>query len=148
MGQAVDQAQKQRELSKEALAADLERFEAKVRSELDVRARLRRDGLRLLALGGAAVVLVGGLLILRARLRRGSEEEPESPASLEDVAEELREIRRELEKQRKNSGASAQKLLVRGLAAAGSAGGTYFARQMLKRQQAARKQGDEQASAG
>ena len=44
MGEAVDQAQKQRELSKEALAADLDRLEAKVRSELDVRSRLRRDG--------------------------------------------------------------------------------------------------------
>ena len=134
MAQAVEQAQKQRELSKEALAADLERFEAKVRSELDVKARLRRDGLRIAAIGAAAILLVGGLVLLRARLRRG---EPEAdgadPASLEDLAVELREIRKELEKQRKG-GSGGQKLALRALTAAGSAGGTYVARQMLKRQ--------------
>lgn len=145
MAQAVEQAQTQRELSKEALAADLERFEAKVRSELDVKARLRRDGLRFAAIGAAALLLVGGLVLLRARLRGRDDADEADPATLEDLADELREIRKELEKQRKG-GSGAQKLLLRGLTAAGSAGGTYVARQMLRRQRGAQE--DEQARAG
>ncbi|MBV9099555.1 MAG: hypothetical protein JOZ46_12005 [Candidatus Dormibacteraeota bacterium] len=145
MAQAVEQAQKQRELSKEALAADLGRFEAKVRSELDVKARLRRDGLRIAAIAGGALLLVGGLIVLRARLRKRGEGDDEDPATIEDLAEELREIRKELEKQRKG-GSGAQKLLLRGLTAAGSAGGSYVARQMMKRRGA--EEESEQASAG
>jgi len=145
VAQAVEQAQKQRELSKEALAADLGRFEAKVRSELDVKARLRRDGLRIAAIAGGALLLVGGLIVLRARLRKRGEGDDEDPATIEDLAEELREIRKELEKQRKG-GSGAQKLLLRGLTAAGSAGGSYVARQMMKRRGA--EEESEQASAG
>ena len=145
MAQAVEQAQKQRELSKEALAADLGRFEAKVRSELDVKARLRRDGLRIAAIAGGALLLVGGLIVLRARLRKRGEGDDEDPATIEDLADELREIRKELEKQRKG-GSGAQKLLLRGLTAAGSAGGSYVARQMMKRRGA--EEESEQASAG
>ncbi len=138
MAQAVEQAQKQRDLSKEALVADLDRLEAKVRSELDVRARLRRDGARLLALGGAVVVVIGAIVVLRVRLGgRHEAEDRADPASLEDVAAELREIRRALDKQSKGkSGSLGQKALLRVLSAAGAAAGTFAARQVLARRPA------------
>ncbi|HWW09000.1 MAG TPA: hypothetical protein VNY76_02030 [Candidatus Acidoferrales bacterium] len=149
MGEAVDQAQKQRELSKEALAADLDRLEAKVRSELDVRSRLRRDGPRVLALAGAAILLVGAIVLLRSRLRRRPDVDEDPAISLEEVAAELREIRRTLERQGKGTSSSlAQKALLRGLSAAGAAGGTYFARRMLSRQPSAGDGGKAGASAG
>lgn len=149
MAQAVEQAQKQRELSKEALTSDLNRLEAKVRSELDVRSRLRRDGARLLALGGTAVVVVGVIVVMRARLRRhGDAVEADGAASLEDVAVELREIRRALEKQGKGGGSFAQKALFRAIAAAGAAGGTFAARQVLSRRAAEGGEGTRRASAG
>jgi hypothetical protein len=149
VGEAVDQAQKQRELSKEALAADLDRLEAKVRSELDVRSRLRRDGPRVLALAGAAILLVGAIVLLRSRLRRHADVEEDPVISLEEVAAELREIRRTLERQGKGTSSSlAQKALLRGLSAAGAAGGTYFARRMLSRQAWAGDGGKAGASAG
>ena len=148
MGEAVDQAQKQRELSKEALAADLDRLEAKVRSELDVRSRLRRDGPRVLALAGAAILLVGAIVLLRSRLRRHPDVEEDPAISLEEVAAELREIRRTLERQGKGTSSLAQKALLRGLSAAGAAGGTYFARRMLSRQPSAGDGGKAGASAG
>ena len=148
MGEAVDQAQKQRELSKEALAADLDRLEAKVRSELDVRSRLRRDGPRVLALAGAAILLVGAIVLLRARLRRHPDIDDEAAASLEEVAAELREIRQTLDRQSKGKSSLAQKALLRGLSAAGAAGGTYFARRMLARQPADGDGGKAGASAG
>ena len=148
MGEAVDQAQKQRELSKEALAADLDRLEAKVRSELDVRSRLRRDGPRVLALAGAAILLVGAIVLLRARLRQHPDIDDEAAVSLEEVAAELREIRQTLERQGKGKSSLAQKALLRGLSAAGAAGGTYFARRMLARQPSAGDEGKAGASAG
>jgi hypothetical protein len=134
VAQAVEEARKQRELSKEALAADLDRLEARVRAELDVRSRLRRDGPRLLALGAAAALLVGAILVLRTRLRRNDAGDDDPPASLDDVAAELREIKREIERQRKaSSGSLVTKLLLRGVSAAGAAGGTFVARRMLSR---------------
>jgi hypothetical protein len=148
VGEAVDQAQKQRELSKEALAADLDRLEAKVRSELDVRSRLRRDGPRVLALAGAAILLIGAIVLLRARLRRHPDIDDVAAVSLEEVAAELREIRRTLERQDKGKSSLAQKALLRGLSAAGAAGGTYFARRMLARQPAPGDGGKAGASAG
>ena len=132
MAEAVDQAQRQRELSKQALVADLDRFEAKVRSELDVRSRLRRDGVRILAVGGAAVVLVVGLVVLRARLRHDDEPAVEA-TSLEEVRAELREIRRTLEKQSKGQ-SMVQKVALRAVGAAGAAAGNLVARRMLARQ--------------
>ena len=139
MAQAVEQAQKQRELSKEALVADLDRLEARVRSELDVKARLRRDGLRVLAVAAGAAVLVGGIVLLRARLgRRKGDASSEGPTSFEEMAAELREIRKALEKQR--GGSFPQKAVLRLLTAAGSAAGSAAARQMLMRQAGAREE--------
>jgi hypothetical protein len=137
VGQAVDQAQRKRELSKEALASDLGRLETRVRAELDWRTRLRRDGPRIAALGGAAVLVVGGLLIIRSRLRRRDSDDHARPATLEDLAAELHDIRRALEKQNGKGEGIAQKALLRALSAAGSAGGTLVAKRMMARESAA-----------
>jgi len=148
VGQGVDEARTQRELSKAALAADLDRLEARVRAELDWRGRLRRDGPKLAALGAAAILLLGAVLVLRGRLRSDEPERPE-PSSLEDVAAELRDIRRALEKQNGTGGSVAQKALLRALSAAGTAGGTYLARRMVaQRRDAAPEEGAEAARAG
>src|ERR1700730_1656872 len=59
------------ELTRQALAEDVERFARRVRAELDWKARLRRDGPQIVAIAGViAVVLVAGLA-LRHRLRSG-----------------------------------------------------------------------------
>src|SRR5437588_645190 len=106
------------------------------------------------ALGGviavlaALLALLGTFLLLRGRLRR---EEPErgEPASLEEVAAELRDIRRALEKHNGTGGSVAQKALLRALSAAGTAGGTYLARRMVaQRRDAAPEEGAEAARAG
>ena len=51
----TDEAQRQRELSKQALATSAGRLEQRVRAELDWKARLRRDGPRYAAIAGGAV---------------------------------------------------------------------------------------------
>ena len=74
MVQAVDQAERERELTKQSLAGNLDRLEARVRYELDWKARLRRDGPRYVLIGGAVVVTAVGLLVLR-RVVRGDKAE-------------------------------------------------------------------------
>jgi hypothetical protein len=137
VGQAVDQARRKRELSKEALASNLGRLETRVRAELDWRTRLRRDGPRIAMLGGATVLVVGGLLLVRKRLRHRDDGARARPATLEDLAAELEEIRRTLEKHNGKGESVAQKALLRALSAAGSAGGTYVAKRMMARESAA-----------
>jgi hypothetical protein len=128
----VDQAQQQRDLTKRQLAADAARLEARVRAELDWRGRLKRDGPRLIALGAAAVVLVGALVVVRSRLRRRKAEEPAAAASLDALAAQLREIRVKLDKKEKSP--LWQQALLRGVTAAGAAGGTFAAKRMLEQQ--------------
>lgn len=148
MGQGVDQAQRQRELTKHALELDLNRLEARVRSELDWRNRLRREGPRLAAIGAAAIVVAGGVLILRRRLRPGREH-VEAPSTLEDLTAELHEIRKALEKQKNGKSSSlVQKALLRGVSAAGTAGGTLLARRMLQRQMGSPEEGPGTTRAG
>ena len=128
MGQAVDQARRQRELSKQALQADLGRLEARVRSELDVRQRLRRDAPRILAVAGGAVLLVGAIVLVRARLARRSRP-AEEPATLDDLVVELRRLRESMDK-KKESGLL-PKLALRAAGAAGAAGGSMMARRIV-----------------
>lgn len=146
MAQGVDEARKQRELTKSALAADLDRLEARVRADLDWRARLRRDGPRIAAVGAAAVIVVGGVLLLRRRFAHRPARHSD-PVSIDDLTAELREIRRQLEKNNGRSSSLVQKALLRGVSAAGSAGGTLLARRMLERQ-GAPEEGAEAARAG
>ena len=150
MGQGVDQAQRQRELTKHALELDLNRLEARVRSELDWRARLRREGPRLAAIGAVVVVVAGGILVLRRRLTHGESRTREAePTTLEDLTAELHQIRKALEKQKNGKSSSfVQKALLRGVSAAGTAGGTALARQMLARQTADPEERPETTRAG
>jgi len=140
----TDEAQRQRELSKQALAQSAGRLEQRVRYELDWKARLRRDGPRIAAIGGAAILLVGTLVIIRSRLRHPEAEAPAPPATLEDLAAELRALRKDFEKG-KDKSPIWQKALLRGVGAAGSAGGAYAAKRFTARQEAAAA-GDERRS--
>jgi hypothetical protein len=134
VAQGVDQARQQRELIKQQLAADAARVEARIRGELDWRARLRRDGPRLVALGAGAVILIGTIVLVRSRLRRDHDVEEAVPASLEEVAAELRAIRSRLGRRGGDASPVWQKALLRGVAAAGAAGGTYAAKRLIDQQ--------------
>ena len=140
MGQAVDQAKQERELTKRALASTLDRFEERVRSQLDWKARLRRDGIRYAVVGGGAAALVAGAVVLRLtilRPRRGiTEEVHRRIASIDEIAEELRDLRKQLKDNRnrpeKDTGPLWQKVMLRGAAAGGAAAGTFVARRYLE----------------
>ena len=136
MAPGTDEAQRQRELSKQALAQSAGRLEQRVRAELDWKARLRRDGPRIAAITGVAIVLVGTLVVVRRRLRHPEAEAEPAPATLEDLAAELRALRKEVEKG-KDKQPIWQKALLRGVGAAGAAGGGYVAKRFTERQEAA-----------
>ena len=121
-----------------------------MREELDVKARLRRDGLRILALGGGAVLVIGAILVLRARLGGGRTRKADEPVTYADLAAELQEIRKAIEKNTKKEkgGSMPQKLLLRAVGAAGAAAGSMAARQMLARQAAVRHEETTPARAG
>jgi hypothetical protein len=134
--QAVDQAERERELTKESLEGNLDRLEARVRYELDWKARLRRDGARYALIGGAVVVTAVGLLVLR-RVVRGDKAEVQSssPTTLEEMATELAAIRKKLDsaKLEADRGPIWQKLALQGVSAAAAAGGTFAARRLMAR---------------
>ena len=137
MGQGVDQARQQRELSKAALAGDLDRLEARVRSELDWRARLQKERGRLIGIGvGVGVVLAAAtaIFVLRRTVGRSQPSDEPQPMTLEQLGTELHELRRLVEKKNGSSGSLVQKAVLRGNTAAGNAGGTALAREVLKRQ--------------
>ena len=137
MGQGVDQARQQRELSKAALAGDLDRLEARVRSELDWRARLQKERGRLIGVGvavGVVVAAASAIFVLRRTVGRGKHGDEPQPITLEQLGTELHELRRLVEKKNGSSGSLVQKAVLRGVTAAGNAGGTALAREMLKRQ--------------
>ena len=150
MGQGVDEARQQRELSKAALASNLDRLEARVRSELDWRARLQRERGRLIGIGvGVGVVLIGATAILVLRRVIGGKKPAEEPRpiTLEELGTELHELRRLVQKKNGSSGSLVQKAVLRGVSAAGNAGGTALAREVLKRQ-VATPEGTETARGG
>ena len=137
MGQGVDQARQQRELSKAALAGDLDRLEARVRSELDWRARLQKERGRLIGIGvGVGVVLTAAtaIFVLRRTVGHSRPSDEPQPMTLEQLGTELHELRRLVEKKNGSSGSLVQKAVLRGVTAAGNAGGTALAREVLKRQ--------------
>jgi hypothetical protein len=131
----TDEAQRQRELTKQALAESAGKLEERVRAELDWKARLRRDGPRYAAIAGGAVLLIGTLVLIRSRLRGSKAEEEIAPTTLEDLAAELREIRKEIKKGGDKT-PLVQKVLLRGVGAAGAAGGAYVAKRITDRQEA------------
>jgi hypothetical protein len=131
----TDEAQRQRELTKQALAQSAGKLEQRVRAELDWKARLRRDGPRYAAIAGGAIVLIGTLVIVRSKLRRDKGEEAVAPTTLEDLAAELEKIRKEIKKGGDKTPIW-QKIVLRGVSAAGAAGGAYAAKQVVDRQEA------------
>ena len=135
MAPGTDEAQRQRELSKQALANSAGRLEDRVRAELDWKARLRRDGPRYAAIAGGAVVLIGTIVLIRSRLRRDKAEEETPPVTLDDLVAELQALRKEVKKGGDKTPIW-QKVVLRGVSAAGSAGGAYAAKRLVDRQEA------------
>jgi hypothetical protein len=138
VAQAVDQAQQQRDLTKEAIEADLDRLERRIRAELDWKARLRRDAPQIIAVVGGFLAIAAGALVLR-RVLRGSDddEDPEDVAavtavSLQDLALELRELREELARTRGPGRPLWQKLAVTAVSAAAAAGGRTAAKRLVE----------------
>ncbi|HEY6782255.1 MAG TPA: hypothetical protein VI296_03385, partial [Candidatus Dormibacteraeota bacterium] len=90
MAPGTDEAQRQRELTKQALAQSAGRLEQKVRAELDWKARLRRDAPRYAAIAGVAIVLVGTIVFVRSRLPGDvPEEEDTALVTLVDLVAEV-----------------------------------------------------------
>lgn len=103
MGEAVGEARRRVELTREAVEADLARLRARLRAELDWRSRLRRDGPQLLAaLGGVAVVGVAALSLRRAlsRSRDGDRLADLDRVDLRHLALEVQDLRRRVERSR------------------------------------------------
>jgi hypothetical protein len=137
MAQAVDEARQQRDVTKESLARNLELLETRVRTELDWKSRLRRDGAHYAVYGGVALAGVVGLFVLRKAVgRRGNEPETVQVTSLDDLVAELSALRGAVEKgdrrSRKDNAPVWQKLIVRGVAAAAAAGATAAVRQFME----------------
>jgi hypothetical protein len=133
VGEAVAEAQHARELSKQALEAQVDTLEAKVRHELDWKAKLRRHGPRYLVIGVVTASVVTGLIVLRVKFGRKEEKIQVKVGSMDDIARQLTEIRAELDKRKKESGPLWQKLALRVSTAAAAAGGTLVARQLMER---------------
>ncbi len=135
MAEAIAQAERERELTKRALESTIDRLEARVRAELDWKARLRRDGARYAVIGAAVLTVALTLLVLRARLRGKDDTPTRALNSMEDIAAELAEIRKRLEaaKVEPDSGPLWQKVALRGVSAAAAAGGTFAARRFMAR---------------
>ncbi len=134
MAQAIDQAERERELTKQSLAGNIDRLEARVRAELDWKARLRRDGVRYALVGVVVVAAAVGVFVLRRALSHDDEPAAPQPSSLEEMAAELAAIRKKLDSAKLEDGGPAwQKLAVRAATAAAGAGGTYAARRFMTR---------------
>ena len=106
-----------------------------MRAELDWKARLRRDAPRYAAIAGAAIVLVGTIVFVRSRLRGdAAEEEETAPATLDELVAELQSLRKEIKKGGDKTPVW-QKVVLRGVSAAASAGGAYAAKRLVDRQE-------------
>jgi hypothetical protein len=135
VAQAIDQAERERELTKQSLAGNIDRLEARVRAELDWKARLRRDGVRYALIGGAVVGAVVGVIVLRRVLSGDKEPSAAEPTTFQEMAAELAAIRKKLDaaKLEPDGGPVWQKLAVRAVSAGAAAGGTYAARRYMAR---------------
>ena len=132
MDQGLAEAERERELSKQALAERVSILGTRVRSQLDWRAKLRRNGGRYAVIGTVTVAIAVSVIVLRSRSRR-QESDQVTVTSLDDIAAQLQEIKDELAKRRKESGPLWQKLALRAAATAASAGGSMMARRAMER---------------
>ena len=80
-------------------------------------------------------MLIGTIVLVRSRLRRDTDEEETAPVTLEDLVAELQELRKEIKKGGDKTPIW-QKVVLRGVSAAGSAGGAYAAKRLVDRQEA------------
>ncbi|HEY6537504.1 MAG TPA: hypothetical protein VI138_00490 [Candidatus Dormibacteraeota bacterium] len=92
MGTSTEQARQAVVATRGRVEARADLLEARLRSELDPRQRLRRDGAKL-AVGAAAVALVGIVYVARSRRRS----RVGRPAEVDWIAEMPREWRERLE---------------------------------------------------
>lgn len=144
MGQAVDQARQERDLTRVALEADIDKLERRIRAELDWKARLRRDGPQIVAIAGGVLIVTVGVIVLRSRLGGKGKTvaaDPEPTPSVQELARQVRELREELHGKRKGgkSGEEGQslwlKLAIRGASTAAAAGASMAARRYAQRAQ-------------
>ena len=135
MVQAIDQAERERELTKQSLAGNIDRLEARVRAELDWKARLRRDGVRYALIGGVVVGAAVGAIVLRRVLSGDKEPQAPEPTTFQEMATELAAIRKKLDsaKLEADDGPVWRKLALRAVSAAAAAGGTLAARRFMAR---------------
>ena len=134
MATALDEAKRQRELTKESLSRNIDLFESRVRQELDWKARLRRDGARYAVYATVAVAGLAGLFMRRRAVTHGEEEVEEVP--VEDIATELANLRLAiagLEKNRKKDDSPVwQKIALRAATTAATAAGTAAAKKFFQ----------------
>jgi hypothetical protein len=146
VGQATDQARHQVELTRVALAADIDKLERRIRAELDWKARLRREGPQIAAIAGAVVVVAAGGYMLRRRFGRGGVAGAGAGAadagalSLEELTRELRALREELEGKRKSGTSDGSqplwmKVAIRAATAAAAGGASMAARRYARHAQ-------------
>lgn len=143
MAQAVDEAKRERELTKQSLSENLDRLEARVRHELDWKARLRRNGPRYAVIGGGVLVAVAGAVIARKTVLKPRRSPIDTlkahlpVTSLAQVAEELQALREQLgsgaKPRKKDAAPLPQRILLRAVTAAGAAAGTMAARHVMER---------------
>jgi hypothetical protein len=132
MGQGAAEAERERELSKRALATRVSALGSRVRGELDWRAKLQRDGLRYAVIGTVAVVVAATVIAIRARRPRKESAEI-TVTSLDDIAAQLTEIRAELDRRRKDDSPLWQRLAIRTATAAAAGAGGVAARKAMER---------------
>lgn len=126
-----EQTRQQLELTRRSIERNVDRIVARIRYELDWRARLRRDGAQIAAIGGAIVATSVLAVVLRRRFRPrkdGYAIADFDSMDLKDVATELRAIKQELEKQRDGGGPIAKLAYTAVGSAAGAAGRAAAAR--------------------
>jgi len=133
VGQAVDQARQERDLTRVALEADIDKLERRIRHELDWKARLRRDGPQIAAIAGAVVIVAVGVVVLRARFGRKPAAVVEATPSLDELARQVRELRTELHGKGDESRPLWMKLAIRGATAGAAAGASMAARRYAQR---------------
>jgi hypothetical protein len=134
VGQATpEQTRQQLELTRRSIESNVDRLVARVRYELDWRARLRRDGAQIAAIGGAIVAAGAIAFFLRRKFRKekdGYAIADFDKMDLKDVATELKAIREELEKQR-DGGGPILKLATAAVGAAAAAAGRVAATRFI-----------------
>lgn len=149
MGQATpEQTRHQLELTRRSIEDNVDRLVARIRYELDWKARLRRDGAQIAAISGAIVATGALAYFLRRRFRKqkdGYAIADFDTMNLKDVATELKAIREELEKQRDGAGGPLVKLATAAVGAAATAAGRAAAARLIGEEEHG---GRREASAG